>query len=519
MAKERLSVHNVKEVLRLRFESRLTIREIAASLGVRRSTVGDYVRRARAADVSWPLPEGLDDEIALAVRLFDQPRGGAIEPVRRPPVPNWSEIHEELRKRHVTLALLWQEYRETHPDGYSYTRFVELYAEWRKTIDVVMRQTHEPGKRAFVDFSGGTKDIVDRRTGEVRPAKLFVAVLGHSNYTYVEPVFSEDAATWIKCNAGAFEYFGGVPEILVCDNLKSGVTTPNRYEPDLNRTYEDFATHHGTAILPARVRRPRDKAKVEVGVQVAERWILAALRNRTLHTLDEFREAIEPLLERLNTRAMRHIGKSRREIFAADEKARLRPLPRKRFEIAAWKKARVHIDYHVEYDRHYYSVHYTHARSRVELRVTFTTVEVFRDGRRIASHAKSAVRGGYTTLPEHMPKAHREMLEWTPSRILAWAAQTGPLTTAVAQEIMRRRAHPEQGFRGCLGIMRLTKEYEPGRVERACERASKLRAYSYRSVENILRTGLDRQTLRVLDGDARLPLHDNVRGSAYYSEN
>ncbi|MEW6582948.1 MAG: IS21 family transposase [Actinomycetota bacterium] len=514
MAQERLSMRKIREIVRLRFGAGLSHRQIARSVGVGQTTVSDYLSRFRAAGLSWPLGPDLDDEGALEALLF----GGPRQRVPTRVVPDWARVHDELRDhKHVTLALVWEEYRREHPDGYGYSQFCDLYRRWTRTLDVTMRQHHRPGEKMFVDFSGGTIPVVDEVTGEVRHAKLFVAVLGFSNYMYADAVFSEDLPTWIGQNTKAVEFFGGTPRIAVPDNLKAGVTRPCRYEPELNPAYAEWGRHYEVAVIPARVRRPRDKAKAEVGVQIAERWILAALRHRAMRSLSELREAVRGLLERINARKMKKVGMSRREIFEAKERAVLRPLPAARFEMAEWKKARVNIDYHVEFDRHYYSVPFRFARQEVEVRATAGTVEILASGKRIASHPRSGEKFRHTTVAEHMPKSHRAAGEWTPSRILAWAGKVGPETASFVKELLERRPHPEQGFRAALGVLRLSKSYEASRLERACERAASYRSYSYRSVESILKAGLDgRPPRRREDGSEQIPLHENLRGPDYY---
>ena len=511
MAAERVPMRKLREILRLKLECGLRTRAIARSCKLSVSTVSGYLGRAQVAKLGWPLPPELDDDRALTRLLF--PDEG--KPVFGRPEPDYAWIHRELRRKHVTRALLWQEYREQHDDGYEYSQFCERYGRWAKTLPVTMRQEHRAGEKLFVDFSGDGLDIVDVVTGECRPATLFVAVLGASNLTYVEPVLSEDLPTWIGCHVRAFSYLGGVAEITIPDNLKSGVTRPDYYDPEINPTYAELARHYGTAIIPARVRKPRDKAKVEVGVQIASRWILAVLRHRSFHSLDELREAIRPLVERLNARPLRKIGKSRRALFEELERPALRPLPTQPYELACWAKPRVNIDYHVEFERHYYSVPHALRGTIVHLRATEATSELCCSGERITSHLRSDVAHRYTTKPEHMPRAHREYLEWTPSRIMAWANTVGPSAAALVGEIMRRRPHPEQGYRSCLGVMRLVKTYPAERVERACARAITYRAYSRKSVAAILKNNLDRQDDAEPDQRA-LPLHQNVRGARYY---
>ena len=462
------------------------------------------------AKLAWPLPPDLDDE-ALDRLLFPAER----HPVARRPEPDWVWVHRELKRKHVTRMLLLQEYREGEPEGLEYSQSHDRYRDWAKRLPVTMRQEHRAGEKLFVDFSGDGIEIVDRETGEVVVAKLFVAVLGASNYTYVEPVVREDLPTWIGCHVRAFGYFGGVPEIVVPDNLKSGVKRPDHYDPELNPTYADLARHYGVAVIPARPYRPRDKAKVEQGVLLAERWIIAALRNRRFGSIDELREAVEPLVERLNGRPMRKLKRSRRELFDEIDRPVLRGLPEGAYEYAVWARPKANIDYHVEFDHHYYSVPYALAGQKLDLRATATTIEIFRDGRRVASHRRSYVAHKSTTVPEHMASAHRAHAEWTPSRIAAWAAKIGPKTAELVSEIMRRKPHPEQGFRASLGVIRLRSRYPDDRIERACARALAHRAISYRSVEAILRHHLD----RVADDAAQtppLPRHGNIRGAHYY---
>jgi transposase len=513
MAAQRLSMRKLRELLRLRFEAKLTTRSIAASLGIGNGTVCDYLGRARVAKLTWPLPPELDDDAALTALLFPEDAKAQAER----PEPDWARVHAELKKKGVTKLLLWQEYLEAVPGGYQYSRFCERYGRWLATSSVTLRQEHRAGEKCFVDFSGDGVQVVDAVTGEVRVAKLFVAVLGASNLTYVEPVFSEDVPTWVGCHVRAFEYFGGVSELVVPDNLKAGVTRAHRYEPDLNPTYADLARHYGFAILPARPRRPRDKAKVEVGVLLAERWILAALRHRHFTSLAGVQEAVKPLLEKLNTRPMRKLGKSRWELFEQVEKATLRALPARPYELAFWKKARVNIDYHVELEGHWYSVPYTLVGKPVELRHTEGCVEVFLGGRRVASHVRSLEKGRFTTQSEHMPASHRQHAEWTPSRLIRWAEGVGPSCAKLVEELMTKRPHPQQGFRSALGVLRLAEEkrYGKARVEKACARALRHRAVGYKSVVAILQHRLEDADEKTAEKGA-LPEHENVRGAHYY---
>jgi transposase len=426
-------------------------------------------------------------------------------------------VHRELRRKGVTLQLLWYEYKQEHPDGYQYSFFCEQYRNWAKKIDLPLRQKHLAGEKMFVDFAGQTVDIIDATTGEVSKAHIFVAVLGASNYTYAEALSSESLPCWISAHINAFEYFAGVPQIVVPDNLKAGVTNPCRYEPDINPTYQDLAEHYGTTVIPTRPGKPRDKAKVESAVLVAERWILAALRNHTFFSLVELNKAIAEKLSDLNKRKFKKLDTTRKKLYQTIDKPALKPLPAHGYQYAEWKKARVNIDYHVEVDRRFYSVPYQLVRQQVDVRLTSTTVEVLFNNRRVAAHKRSYVPADFTTLNEHMPKSHQRYLQWTPSRIIKWAGKTGPNAEKLVIRILENRPHPEQGFRSALGIVRLGKYYTPERVEKASIRALAIGACSYKSVKSILKNGLDRQPLLFeYPEPAQPPAHPNIRGKHYY---
>lgn len=509
----RISMRKVKDVLRLKHAAQFSNRQIADAIGVARSTVADYLRRAEMAGLTWPLPDDLDEE--TLDRLLFRDHGASASPF---PLPDWQVIHRELRRKGMTLQLLWQEYKTAHPEGYQYSRFCDLYRTWCARLDLVMRQDHRAGEKLFVDYAGQTVDVIDPETGEARQAQVFVAVLGASNYTFAEATWTQGLRDWTGSHVRAFAFFGGVPELVVPDNLKAGVAKAHRYEPDLNPTYQDLAEHYGVAVLPARVRRPRDKAKVEAGVLLVERWILAVLRHRQFFSLAELNEAVGELLERLNNRPFQKLDGCRRSLFEEIERPRLRPLPRTPYVYAEWKKARVHVDYHVDVEHHYYSVPYRFARAVVDVRVTDLTVECFRRGRRIASHVRSARRGGHTTVPAHMPEAHRAVAGWTPERLIDWAAKTGPATAELVRQVIARRAHPQQGYRSALGILRLASTYGSDRLEAAARRALSIRAFTYRSIESILKTGLDRQALPASAPAVEEPIaHSNIRGARYYT--
>jgi len=506
-------MRKIKEVLRLKWVHNLSNRQIAKSCSICHATVRQYLTRAQLAGLSWPVPEDLDDG-TLERLLFPSPTENSSRGRQMPPMEH---LFQELKRKGVTLQLLWFEYKKANPEGYQYSQFCNLYRQWAKKLDVVLRQEHRAGEKLFIDYAGQTIPIINPSTGEIVEAHLFVAVLGASNYTFAQATHAQDLPSWIKAHVHAFEFFQGVPEILVPDNLKAGVTNPSRYEPEINPTYLDLAQHYGTTVIPARTAKPRDKAKVESAVLLAERWILAPLRNHTFFSLTELNEAIAQRLKELNNRTFQKLNTTRRRLFETIDKPALKPLPERPYEYAEWKKARVNIDYHIEVDRHYYSVPYQLVKEQVDVRLTATTVEVLCKNRRVASHQRSHREGGFTTLREHMPKSHQRYLEWTPSRIIRWAGQNGPKTEKLVTQIMQSRPHPEQGFRSCLGIMRLAKRYSPERVENACARALTINGLSYKSVESILRNGLDQQPLIIDQTEPPPPrTHDNIRGKEYY---
>lgn len=506
-------MRHVKDILRLKFQNGLSVREIARSCGVPNSTVGDYIERAEAAGLGWPLPEDLSDS-QLKARLMEGPspsgRGQTLKPL-----PNWPVIRQELGRKGVTLRLLWEEYRREHPEGYQYSRFCELYERWANTLDPVLRQTHEPGAKLFVDWAG-KKVRIHCAEGATIEASLFIAVAGASNKIYVEAFENEQAANWIRAHCRAFEFFGGVSRAVVPDNTKTAVKHACRYEPVLDRTYKEMANHYGTVILPARVRRPQDKAKAEAGVLLAERQILARLRNLCFFSLAQLNAEIGRLLRDLNARPFQKLEGSRNSWFESLEKPALLPLPSQPFEMASWSKAKANIDYHVAVDHHFYSVPYQFAQRQVEARLTAHTVEIFLDGKRIAAHSRSHQRGKFTTRPEHRPKTHQQYLDWTPSRLISWAAKTGPQCARVAERILNNRLHPEQGYRSCLGLMRLGKAFGQERLEAACRRALLWDTCSYRSIKSILENSLDRQAEEP-SGPCPSPAHANVRGQEYYN--
>ena len=511
MPNTRLPMRHAKEVLRLKHEAGFSERRIAKSLGISRHTVGDYLARAERAGITDPLPPDLT-EADLEKRLFPPP-----PPVIGPrPRPDGEHIHNELRqhkKVNLTLSQLWLEYKEQHPEGYQYTQFCEYYRRWLNKKDFVLRQDHKPGEKLFVDYTDGPA-LVDVHTGELVPTHLFVAVWGASTFTYVEASLSQNLPAWTSAHAHAFAYFGCVPRLLVPDNLKSGVHHASFYEPLLNPTYQDLAEHYSTAILPTRPAKPRDKAKVENGVLIAQRWLLAVLRHQAFHTLGDLNAALSPLLEKLNHRLLHKAQKSRRLLFEELDRPAALALPSAPYVFAEWIKATVHIDYHIEIARHYYSVPCRLIHEIVEVRLTPSTLEVFFKGERVAAHPRAFVTGRHTTDPAHMPPAHRFYTEWSPERFRRWAAQVGPCAVQLIETILASRPHPEQAYRSSLGLLHLAKSVGHDRFEAAAQRALTYHLTSFRAVKNILANGLDKNP--PLPSPPALPLHGNIRGGEYY---
>jgi transposase len=511
MSQERLSMRKITEVLRLKWTCDLSNRTIARSCRISHSTVSEYLARAKQAGLSWPLPENLDED-GLYRLLF--PEKTQVAERHAKPLPDWEQVRKELKKRNVTIRLLWEEYREDHPSGYSYSQFCDLYRRYVKKLDPPMRQNHKAGEKMFVDYAGDTVPIVDPETGEVWQAQIFVAVLGASSYTYAEAQASQELPNWIGGHVRALAYFGGVTQIIVTDNLKQGVKSPCWYDPDINQTYLEMAQYYGVAVIPTRIKRPRDKSKVEVAVQVAERWIIARLRKRTFFSLTELNQAIRKLLVDINNRNMKHLDKSRRELFEELDQPALRPLPERPYEYATWKAARVNIDYHVAFEKHFYSVPFTLIHEEVRIRATERLVEIYYKSQRepVAIHPRSPTPGRYSTQTIHMPPKHQKAGEWSAERLVRWAGEVGPQTVQLIQAILASRQHPEQAFRSCLGIMRLSGKYTQTQMENACQMAREARILNYRGVKEVLDT---LPPLSKAEGTP-LPTHENIRGNDYY---
>jgi len=511
MPTNRITMRRIRETLRLHLQAGLSYDEVGRALKISKSVVGKYMSLARVARVDWALAQTLsDDELQARLVRPAAPRSS------RQLAPDFAAVHHELKRPGVTLQLLWEEYVRDNELAYKYTSFCVKYRAWTLGLKRSMRQTHIAGEKLFVDYAGQSVPIIDAATGEISAAQIFVAALGASNYTYACATARQTTADWIGAQVRALEFIGGVPKLIVPDQTRALIKSPDRYEPEPNRLYDEFATHYGCALLAARPAHPRDKPKVENAVLVVERWILARLRNRRFFSLAELNAAIALLLVDLNQRPFKKLPGCRRSAFEQLDAPALQPLPATRFELCTWKSAKVNIDYHVEFDGHYYSVPHRLVRSTVQLRVTASLVECFAANQRVACHALSHVRGAHTTVAEHMPASHRAHLEWTPAKLIDWGKRIGVSAAAVVSWQLEHRPHPEQGYRACLGLQRLAREYTPARLEAACTRALAIRAPTYRSVASILKNGLDRQPSLFAPSPPPLPAHENVRGPDYY---
>lgn len=517
MPTKRKAMRQIKEVLRLKFDAKLSHERIAAATGLSKGAVTSYLKRAVDVGIGWPLVPPLDDA-ALEARLFRT----AGAPIAGHATPDFPRIHQELKRKGVTLQLLWEEYSTAHPGrAYRYSQFCLHYGRFRNRLKRSMRQVHRAGEKLFLDYSGATVPIIDAGTGELRTAQIFVAVLGASNYTYAEASWTQSLPDWIGSHLRTFEFMGAVPALLVPDNLKSAIKRACRYEPEATSTYGDMARHYGTAILPARPFHPRDKAAVEAGVLLVQRWILARLRHRQFFTLAELNAAIRALLIELNQRPFKKLPGSRASVFAEIDLPAMAPLPATRYVFAEWKAAIVNIDYHVEIEGHYYSVPHSLVRLKLEVSYSATTVECFFKGKRVAAHVRSHSRGRHTTLSEHMPESHRKHSEWSPGRLLNWALSIGPGTRDVVQWQFDNRPHPEQGYRACLGLLNLAKRYGPARLEAASRRALAIGSPTRKRIQSILDTKLDQQpelftTAAVPTPVSPLVPHANVRGADFF---
>ncbi len=506
-------MRKIKDILRLRYELGLSYRGISQALNIGYGTVVDYLKRAEAAGLGWPIPDHLQERDIGRLLFPSQPLTGQ----RRFQEPDFSDIHTELKKKGVTRFLLWQEYREQYPeDGYSYAQFCHRYLEWRDQQQRSMRQTHRAGEKLFIDYCGPTIGIVNPDTGEVRQAQIFVAVLGASNYTFACATWTQTQADWLRAHVQAFNFFGGVPGLLVPDNLKSAVHKTHRYEPDINPAYQQLARHYGVAVVPARPYKPRDKAKTEVAVQIVERWIMARLRHQSFFTLAALNQQIRELLRQLNERPFKKLPGSRLSQFLQLDKPALKSLPAQPYLYADIRQVRVHVDYHIEYDRHYYSVPHHLARQLLEVQASDSSISLYYQGNRVATHPRSYRQGAHTTAREHMPESHRAVSEWSPQRFLSWASDIGEPTHKLVEHLLNQKRHPEQSYRRVLALLSNGKRYGRERLNAACERAWHINSPTRTSVESILKQGLDLLPLDEPQEELCLESHENLRGERYY---
>jgi len=510
------SIKKIREILRLKFNLKLRNRAIGRMVNASPSSISRYTSPFQQRELCWSQLEIISDEEIHDIVYQKKSIRSKKDFIK----PDFQRIHQELKLKTVTLQLLWEEYSEVYKErAYSRTQFCEMYKSWRSKLKVTMRQIHKAGDKLFIDYAGSTIPITDSHSGEITKAQIFVAVMGASNYTYAEATFTQTLPDWIGSHVRAFSYFQGVPALCVPDNLKSCSSKACRYEPEINSTYADMIQHYNTAVLPARPRKPRDKASAEVGVQIVGRWILAKLRHQKFFTLFELNQAITKLLVELNLKPFQKLPGSRLSQFEAVDKPALQPLPATPYVYAEFKKIHLGFDYHIEIDGHYYSAPYELTKEPIEVRITENVIEIFNKGTRVASHIRSYRRGAHTTVPEHMPKKHHKHMEWTPGRFLNWANSIGQKTFHLTKHIIETKKHAEQAYRVCLGLLNLCKRYGKERLEAACNRAIHYHTLTRRSVAEILKNGLDKQSL--LEGPSEPKLtnhHKNIRGPEYFAK-
>jgi len=512
---ERITMRRIKEVLRLRFTPPgLSQNQTAQVLSVSRSTVQEYWHRFDRLGISWEEASVLP-EAELEKRLFPEP---VVQGER--PTLDYVSIHQELQRTGVTLQLLWEEYRAVYPDGYRYSQFCDLYRRWRQDLKIYMRQHHVGGERVYVDYSGKRPFLVDPMTGEIRPVELLVMVWGASNCTYAEAQEAQNFLHWAMGHVRGFAYFGYVPHYMVPDNIKAAVTKACIYDPDLNRGYVELAEHYGFGVLPARPKKPKDKAKVEVGVQIVQRWILARLRNRIFHTLADLNAAIRELLEELNRKPMKKLDKSRWEVFQEVDVPQAKPLPLTPYIYRDWQKPSMGMDYHVEVNSHYYSFPHQYYRKgeRLDVRLTEAMVEIFFRTERIACHSRDDSRYRYTTDAAHMPEPHRSVHEQNPAFLLQWAGRIGMNTLTLVKIVIASKTHPQQGIRPVLGMLRLARSVGNQRMENAARIACQHRLLRVQQIRDLLKKGLDRQPLEPETPTGTVVNTVNIRGAHYFQE-
>ena len=512
MVMKRICMNKVREIIRLQEQCNLGQRAIARALNISRPVVKDYINKIQSSGLDYSTIKDIDDDTLLQIVEGTRKSNSDRYQVLR---MKFEYFLKELKRTGVTLERLWQEYRDEHPDGYSYSQLCYHFQVWRSTSEITMHMDHKVGDKVFIDFSGKHLQIVDKKSGEIKDVEVFVAVLGASQYTYVEAVASQKKHDWIKVNQNTFHYFGGVPRAIVPDCLKTAVQKANKYEPDINPEYVDFASHYQTTILPARPNAPKDKALVEGAVRIVYVRVFAALRNRIFYNLEELNQAILYELEKHNNTPMQRLKISRKELFNEMEKAVMKPLPAEKYVIRNFKSLKAQFNYHIYLndDKHYYSVPYRHRRKQLRVIYTDSIVEIFYKNQRIAFHKRSRIANGYTTQKDHMPSNHKIVSDWNPQRLMKWAAKIGEYVEAVISHILANRQHPEQAYKVCLGVLSLSKKYDHQRLNKACQRAIYFNHYSYKGIKNILENGLEDYQL---DCFPSMPIHSNIRGNKYF---
>lgn len=508
MPAKRIAMRKIRDVLRLKLDAKLSIRQISASTKVSVGAIQKLLHKTEALNLSWPLPDSLTDE--QLAKLFYP--AADTKASARYQIPDWAAVHQELKRKGMTKQLLWEEYTQQYPNRcYSYSQYCDRYLHWNKQQKRSMRQLHKAGEKCFIDYCGQTVPIVNHSTGEIRHAQVFVAVLGASNYTYAEATESQSLPDWLQSHVRTFEFFGGTPEMLIPDNLRSGVSKACRYDPELNPSYQQLAEHYQLAVMPARPYKPKDKAKAEVGVQIVERWILARLRHHSFFSLAEVNQCICALLEELNLKPFKQLPGNRKEAFDKLDHPALKSLPLHPYRYVAIKKVKVNIDYHIQYEQHHYSVPHQYVDEKLELHAGDQLVQLYYRQQLIASHPRKRYPG-MTTDEAHMPKRHQKHQQWTPGRLKQWASSIGPDTLKWVSQRMEEKAHPEQAYRLCLGLLSLSRQYPAQRLNGSCKIANQEGLAKLKQIKSILASNRD-QLPEPEEGTTRLSQdHENIRG-------
>lgn len=510
------SIHMIKirEILRLKSLG-VGIRATSQSCNCSRNTVREILRTAELQGISWPLPDDMDDAVLMKA-IYPS----ASEPTSRKPEPDYQYIHEELKRPHVNLRLLWTEFKVQQPDGLAYSQFCNRYRNWALKTKAVMHLEHKPGYEMFVDWAGTKMQVIDTETGEILSAHLFVSALGASAYPYVEAFPSECLENWIIAHVHAFEYYGGIPQLLIPDNLKTGVKKACNYDPELNKTYLELSEHYGCAIVPARSRKPKDKAPAEGTVGDISTWINAALRHQRFFNFHELNLSIREKLRIFSKKPFQKKDGSRESMFLEFDRPALKPLPERSYQMATWKVSTVSFNYHIEVDRMYYSVPYTYIQKKVDVKITAFVIEIYSSHVRISSHTRLRGRAGqYSTNPEHMPPNHKEYVAWDNNRFLAWACKIGDNTRELVQQLLASKKVEQQAYKSCFGLLKLADRYTAFRLENACGKALELKSPSYTTVNNILKNGMDKVDIAIPSSQNNIiPIHSHIRGAGYYAQ-